>query len=199
MAFCVPVALLVARRWRAAAAAAGTALLLGVAATGVLGLGAWRAFLANAPAARADIETLAIKWPMMQSPYAALRMAGLSAMAGYAAQAVFAVVALTLLIRICMRRHPSDTGAQMAALAAATLLVTPYLFDYDLVVLAVPVAWLAGQASRQGWRAGEKPVLLACYLAPLVARAAGSELGITIAPPLVLAALAMIDRRAALA
>jgi hypothetical protein len=196
MAFCVPIALLAARRWRAAAASAGAALLLALVATAALGVGAWRAFLENAPAARADIETLAIKWPMMQSPYAALRLTGFSAMAGYAAQGVFAVVAMALLVRICMRR--SDAGAEMAALAAATLMVTPYLFDYDLVVLAVPVAWLAGQATRQGWLAGEKPVLLACYLVPLGARAAGLELGVTIAPPLVLAVLAMIDRRAAL-
>jgi alpha-1,2-mannosyltransferase len=187
MAVCVPVALLAARRWRAAASAGITALLLAGVATGVLGIGAWRAFLANAPAARVDIETLAIKWPMMQSPYAAMRLAGFSAIAGYAAQAVCAGIALVLLIRICGRR--SGAGAEMAALAAAALMVTPYLFDYDLVVMAVPIAWLAGLT----W---EKPLLLVCYLAPLGARAAGLELGIAIAPPLVLALLVLVYRRA---
>ena len=197
LALCVPIALIAARRWRAAASAAAVLVILIVLATLVLGTGAWAAFLSNAPAARASIETIAIKWPMMQSTYAAFRLAGLPAQAGYAGQAVAAFVAVALLVRICWRRPGG--GPEMAALSATALLVTPYLYDYDLVLLTVPIAWVASQAARNGWLAGEKMVILLCYLAPLGARSAGMGLGITIAPPLILALLALIARRARLA
>ena len=84
LAACIPVALLAARRWQAAAAAAITALVLACAATLALGIGAWQGFLSNAPAARNDIETLAIKWPLMQSVYGGVRLAGFPANLGYA-------------------------------------------------------------------------------------------------------------------
>ncbi len=196
LALGVPVALLAARRAHAAVAAALTAAGLALAATGVLGVGTWRAFLANAAGARASIETLPIKWPMMQSFYGAARLAGLSSATAYGVQIVAAVAALGLLARLC--RNRPGAGAEMAALAAASLLVTPYLYDYDLVVLVVPIAWLAGEARRTTWLWGEKALLLLLYLAPLGARAAGLELGLAIAPPLVLALLLAIARRAVL-
>jgi hypothetical protein len=193
LAACVPVALLAARRWRAAVAAGAMAAVLIGLATWVLGLGAWQGFLANAPAARASIETIAIKWPMMQSLYAGIRLAGFSVRAGYAGQLCLALAALALLIRICLRRP--GAGPEIAALAAAALLVTPYFYDYDLVLLSVPIAWLAGDASRHGWAKGEKPLLLLCYLAPFGARAIGMRFGIAIAPPLILWLLLAIHRR----
>ena len=195
LAACVPVALLAARRWRAAVAAAGTAFVLAGAATLVLGLGAWQGFLANAPAARADIETLAIKWPMMQSFYGGLRLAGASAAVGYAGQAAVAAVALGVLAWICWRRR--GAGPEMAALSVTALLVTPFLYDYDLVLMAPALAWLAGDRARRPLLTGEKILLLACYLAPLGARAAGLTLGVAIGPVLALALLTAVARRAA--
>ncbi len=196
LAACVPVALLAARRWRAALAAGGVAAALAGLATLVLGPGAWAGFLANAPAARRDIETLAIKWPMMQSLYGGIRLAGLPVAAGYAGQTVVAAGALASLGWICWRRR--GAGPEMAALSVTALLVTPFLYDYDLVLMAAPIAWVAGDAMRRGWLAGEKIVLLLCYLAPLGARAAGLGLHVVIGPALALALLVVIARRARL-
>jgi hypothetical protein len=46
-----------------------------------------------------------------------------------------------------------------AALAVGTLLVTPYLFLYDLMVLAIAVAFLARIGVSQGFRSYELPAL----------------------------------------
>ena len=49
----------------------------------------------------------------------------------------------------------------MAVIAAATMLISPYLFIYDGVILAVPFLWLACS--------GERPQLLApLWLLPFV-------------------------------
>lgn len=45
------------------------------------------------------------------------------------------------------------------ALAAGTLLVTPYLFLYDLMVLAIPVAILVRLGLAHGFRSHELPAL----------------------------------------
>src|SRR4029077_19900942 len=74
-------------------------------------------------------------------------------------------VVLTLMWR---SRVPYTLKA--AALAAGTLLTTPYLFMYDLMVLAVPVAFLVRIGLKSGFRAYELPalagalVLIGCYI-----------------------------------
>src|SRR5204863_5574804 len=46
-----------------------------------------------------------------------------------------------------------------AALATGTLLVTPYLFLYDLMVLAIPVAVVVRLGLKRGFRRFELPAL----------------------------------------
>ena len=194
LAVCVPVALLAARRWRALVACAATACALAALSWLVLGPGAWHGFLANAPMARADIETIAIKWPKMQSLFGAIRLAGGGNAPAYAAQAVLSVAAAITLAWICVRRP--GARLEMAALATAALLFTPFLYDYDLAILAVPIACITALAHEQGWRSWEKVLLTVLFLAPLAARPAGLGLGITIGPVLVVSLMAMLARRA---
>jgi hypothetical protein len=57
-----------------------------------------------------------------------------------------------------------------AALAAGTLLTTPYLFMYDMMVLAIPVAFVVRAGLKSGFRPYELPalgavlVLIGCYM-----------------------------------
>ena len=194
LAACVPLALLAARRWRALAACALTAAALAALSWLVLGPGAWHGFLANAPMARADIETIAIKWPKMQSLFGAIRLEGFGNAPAYAAQAVLSIAAATLLAWICARRPGARLEA--ASLATAALLFTPFLYDYDLAILAVPIACLTALALQHGWRSGEKTLLSVLFLAPLAARPAGLGLGLTIGPPLTAGLLLVLARRA---
>ena len=197
LAVCVPVALLAARRWRALLACGASALVLAGLSWAVLGRAAWLGFLANAPNARADIETIAIKWPKMQSLFGAIRLAGGGNGAAYGAQAVMSLAAMALLAWIAARRP--GAWVEAAAVTTAALLFTPFLYDYDLALLAVPLACVTALAQRTGWLAWEKLLLLVLFLCPLVARAFGLLAGVAIGPPLVLALLVVVARRAALA
>jgi hypothetical protein len=195
LALAVPVALVAARRWKTLFAAAGTAAALVAASLIFPGWPAWQGFLANSGAARGDLEHLPVKWPMMQSFYAGIRMYGGGLLAGYAGQAALAVIALALLAAICWRRR--GAGPEMAALAAASVLITPFLYDYDLVLLTAPLAWAAGSAARAGFLPGEKALLLTLYIMPFAARAVGHSFGLPLAPLPVLALLFVIAHRAA--
>jgi hypothetical protein len=194
LAVCVPVALLAARRSRALIACGATACALCALSWLALGTGVWRGFLANAPNARADIETIAIKWPKLQSAFGTVRLAGGGNATAYALQAGVSAAAILILATAAWRRPGALIEAGLMACAA--LLFTPFLYDYDLAILAVPMACLMNEALRAGWRPWEKSVLLATYLLPLAARACGMGLGLIIGPPFMAALLALLARRA---
>jgi alpha-1,2-mannosyltransferase len=82
-------------------------------------------------------------------------------------------------------------GQRAAVLALGILLFTPFTFEYDLTLLAIPVACLAWEGRARGWLPGE-PVLLCLgyfmpFIAPLVAKFTHVQLG-----PLILAALLVL-------
>ena len=195
LAVCVPVALLAARRWRALLACAASAGGLALLSWWVLGSAPWRGFLANTPNARADIETIAIKWPKMQSLYGAVRLAGGSNAFAYAAQTVLCAATVALLVWIA-RRRPGP-WLETAALTASCLLFTPFLYDYDLAVLAVPLACLLALAQRGAWLGWEKLLLAVLFVYPLLARPGGLLLGVNLGPLLIGLLLLVVARRAA--
>jgi len=192
LAIAVPFALLAARRWAALAGCAGSAIGLALVSWLVFGTAAWAAFFAYAPMARAVLNGPEA-WDRMVSVYAGVRLlhggAGLAALAQIAAGA--AALAMVVLVA---RRRPGP-GPEMAAAAAAAALCSPYLFDYDLLSLSVPMAWLAGCGGAQGWRPWEKIVLLAMYVFPLEARNCTMALGLPLSPLLCAAFFAVIVAR----
>ncbi len=194
LAVCVPIALLAARRLRALAACAASAIMLAALSWLALGTATWHGFLANAGNARADIETIAIKWPKMQSVFGAIRLAGFGNAPAYTAQSVTSAAAVALLAWTAW--HRPGARVEAAAMATAALLFTPFLYDYDLALLCVPLACLLALAQPGGWRPWEKLLLAALYLLPLVARASGLLLGLTIGPVLVAGLLVLLATRA---
>ena len=66
----------------------------------------------------------------------------------------------------------SDAAFELkaAALALGSLLATPYVLDYDLVVLAVAIAFFARHGLRHGFRDFEISLLAAAWIVPLLSR-----------------------------
>jgi hypothetical protein len=87
-------------------------------------------------------------------------------------------------------RAPFDLKA--AALAAGTLAVTPYVYMYDLVVLAVAVAFLLRYALQRGFWASEVYGLSAAGALILSFPYAKTQVGLAA----VLIVLALVARRA---
>ncbi len=63
--------------------------------------------------------------------------------------------------------QPVRYALKAAALSAAAVVVTPYLFIYDLTVLSVPVAFLVRDGMEQGFLPGERTLLAILTLALL--------------------------------
>ena len=81
-------------------------------------------------------------------------------LSGVAFGMIYAVVALSLVL---IWRGPLSYAIKAAALVVGTLLTTPYLFMYDMVVLAIAVAFLVRQGLSDGF-APYEPVLLAAMM-----------------------------------
>ena len=188
-----PVALLAARRWAVVVGRISSALGLTTLSWLVLGQDAWRDFLRVAPLARATLEEGLVESWKMQSVFAAVRVLHGTVEVAYAAQILAATVVCLVLGRVAARRPGGQ--AEGALLIAATLCCTPFLLDYDLVCLILPIAWVTAEAQRNGWQSWEKVVLLAAYTLPLFSRVLAMT-GVPIAPVVLAALLLVVARRA---
>ncbi len=193
LAVLLPLGLLATGRWRSLAAMVATALALAALSFGVFGEATWRAFLAEAPLARATLEQGLVDPAKFQSVFAAVRVLGGGVTLAYACQAAVAVpVAIALVVAL---RRSGDPLAQGALIAAAAPLATPFVLDYDLTLLALPLAFLLARAQATKFLAFEKIVLFAAYLLPAVARPLGQHLHLPISPAIVLLLFAVLARR----
>ncbi|MDB5382217.1 MAG: hypothetical protein JWO26_1849 [Rhodospirillales bacterium] len=195
LAILAPLLLALAGRWHAFVSVAVTAASLVAASALAFGVEPWLAFISGLPAAKAWFTEGAPGFGMFASPYAAMRLLGASAGTAWAAQTVAGVAAVAGMLWLA-RRRPGG-AAEISAMVVATGFCVPSLGEYDLVIFAVPAAWLAAEAVRNGWLPYERVGLAVLYLAPLFI--SGTEAhGVPVAP-VALAALAyLVGRRVAL-
>jgi hypothetical protein len=141
----VPVALIAGRHWSAligACCSAGLVLLVSLVA---FGPGVYVGFEHALPSYSALAFDSPLAWQKMVSAYAALRFYGAPAGFAWTAQLIITAVAAVTVYRVW--RGPHAPQAKIAVLAAATAVASPYMFAYDLLILAAALYWVAQQAA----------------------------------------------------
>jgi hypothetical protein len=93
----------------------------------------------------------------MQSIFALVRYFGGSESLGWALQ--WTMIAAVAAVLVLLWRSRVRYSLKAAALATGTLLVTPYLFLYDVMVLAIAVGFLVRIGLSDGFRRYELPAL----------------------------------------
>jgi alpha-1,2-mannosyltransferase len=176
----LPLALIVAGRWRCFVAAAATVLVLCAAATVAFGPAIWPAFFAGMAEARSnwlEQDNNPFYLQYLITVFGAIRLHDGPLALAYAAQAAVMIAAIGLLVYALYRR-PRVAGsgrADIAAIAACVPFCSPFLLEYDLVILAVPMLWLLGENARDGFRALDVGAIAAAYVAPLLFKLGGIE------------------------
>ena len=166
LALLFPVVLLVIRAWKTMASAAVTAVLFAAISIAVCGWDTVPAFIQSAHWAETNlVEHGGTAWYVMPTFLAAARAAGIGIKLAYAIQMSVAVLA-TLATAIVWRRT-SDTGLRVAALATATLLISPYVRAYELTWLVVAIAGYVSHGIRFGLSGMERGLLVAAWLLPV--------------------------------
>lgn len=168
LALIIPPLLLITRNWRAIAGACLSASLL-IATTLVFwGWPVWQAFIDSLPLTRdVVLEQGRTGWYKVMSPFSALRMWGGSISAAYAVQSVFTALAMAAVAFLSLR---DNAMLRNAAVAAAVILSTPYVLDYDFVVLGLGIAWLWLDGEDNGFLPWDRSLLALAWAAPLAAR-----------------------------
>src|SRR6202158_4784000 len=140
--------------WSARTPAAVVTALLFAASWWVFGGGPWEAFFHALPAAsQASLTEGRADWSKLQSAFGLVRMVGGAESLAWTIQTALAGV--TAILLLAMWRSKLPFGLKAAALVTGTLLATPYLFLYDLVALAIPMAFLLRARAEAGEVPGE--------------------------------------------
>lgn len=140
-----PFMLALSGRWRVFAAAAIGVAVFATLAGGVFGFDSYLRFIDNLPVAQDLVVSQRVSTPAYASLYGNLLDAGAAQSLALAAQALSALTAFALALWVFRRGDRATAGA---AVCAATLLISPYLFFYDFTLLAVGAALLGAPRDR---------------------------------------------------
>ena len=167
-ALLIPLLLLVTRQWRAIAGAALSSLVLIALTLALWGWPVWQAFLDSLPLTReVVIEQGRTGWHKIFSPFAAVRAWGVAVGPAYAVQSLFTLGAIGATLWLARTSRPA---LRNAAASATVLIATPYVLDYDYVVLLLGIAFLWKDGEEHGWLAWDRTLLALAWVAPLFAR-----------------------------
>jgi arabinofuranan 3-O-arabinosyltransferase len=161
-----PLVLIAASQWTVFVTAAIVAVAMAALSWFAFGTESWQAFFHWLPMfSQAFLTEGKAPWWKLQSLFALVRFFGGTEQLAWILQWIMtATVGIGLAL---MWRSPVRYSLKAAGLAAATLLTTPYLFMYDMMVLAIAVAFLVRVGFKTGFLRYEIAALL-CALALIV-------------------------------
>lgn len=155
----IPLALLCGGYWRAIVSAAVTAILFALLSWLVVSTQAWLDFLPSFMGANTGTLTGGLSdWRKLQSLFGVARVLGADTVAAWIVQGS-AMLAAALWVCLTWSSRRAAFATKAATLAAAAVLFTPYIYLYDITLLALPVAYLLRMGWRDGFLAGELPGL----------------------------------------
>ncbi len=161
----LPLMLLLTGRWRTIAAATATIALLVAAASLAFGPKVWIAYVNDAMPVQSHVFLRSFEHWMVHVPTAFMnaRIAGLSVEAGIIAQVPLSLAAIAGVVWTFWRRR--DPGLSNALLVTATFVVTPYVFNYDMVVFGFVAITLINRTDNAAWDYG---LMLAVWAIPFL-------------------------------
>jgi alpha-1,2-mannosyltransferase len=195
-ALIVPIALLAAGQWRTVVAAGITVMALVAVTSLAFGADLWLAFAASTETSRKLLlEGGDVGFEKLQSVFAAVRMWGGGIPFAYAVQGVASAAAVCGTAWVW--RSSSDRDLKGATLIIATLLASPHVLDYDLMMFAPAIAFTVSAGIAGGFRDYEISVLAAAWIVPLLSRSIAGVIGIPLGLVVLLALYVFTMRRAA--
>jgi hypothetical protein len=157
LALLLPVAVIAARLWPAIAGAVTSAAALGLVSLVLFGAGAFTGFVEILPLYRELMRQDKWPWNEFISVFAFVRYFGIDQSIALAVHFAIAAAAAALTWMAWSR----NWDGQLPILAAATLLIPPYLLTYDALLMIIPIGFWVRQQPRP-WIAGV--LWLLCFL-----------------------------------
>lgn len=144
-----PVALIAAGYWRVLGAAAVTTIVLLAASWLAFGTDTWAAFFTSMPKLTESVLVQGLAgFERLQSVFGFVRSHGGSELQAWMAQGVITVASAVTVFALWRSRAAFELKA--AGLVALTLAATPYVYIYDLVILAVALGFMLRYVMARG-------------------------------------------------
>jgi alpha-1,2-mannosyltransferase len=161
----LPLMLALTGRWRTIAAAAATIVVLVAAAGIVFGPGVWIAYVNEAMPVQSRVFLREFEHFMVHMPTAFMnaRIAGFSLATATWVQALLSAVTVAAVTWTFWRRRDRDLSNVLFVTAA--FVVTPYVFNYDMVVFGWVILKLLKRTDNDGWDYG---LMLAVWAVPFL-------------------------------
>jgi len=154
-----PLLLIAVSQWKVFFTAGSVTILMASLSWLAFGTESWQAFFHWMPMfSQAFLTEGRAPWGKMQSIFALVRYFGGTEQLAWVFQWIMSG-AVAVVLALMWRSRVISYPLKAASLAAGALLITPYLFLYDLMVLAIPVAFLVRIGLDQGFARGELPAL----------------------------------------
>lgn len=167
----IPIALLAGGYYRTFLAAALTLGAMCVLATLAFGAEIWLAFYESRHFSQNFIlEMGSTGWHKIQSVFSATRMWGGSISQAYMVQGALALFLVVSTVWIW--RSKADHDLKAASLIVGSMLITPYMLDYDMVALAPALLFVTRYGLKAGFLPYERLLLAVIWMSPILTRPA---------------------------
>jgi len=193
IAILFPLAFLCAREWRALAACIATVIGTTVLAAAVFGFDVYPTFLHATEFARQSLVNGTAQIARVPTFFVTAYMLGASLTVAAAIHGGVALCAVAMMVDFW--RRPTAFALRAAMLICATTLVSPYLYDYDLAILSLVIAWYVRDGMARGWLRGEREWLVVLWLTPMFGLLGVLHVGFQFMPFVTLATLVLLWRR----
>ena len=177
MAVVIPFCLLAGRYYSAFISMAITTIALILISWVAFGTEPWIAFLQGL-SSQTDSAFGATReiWERMPSVIITALQVFDSSKAAWTLQVCVALLAITLSTWVW--RTSTNPGARALALVASTPLISPYVWDYDMAILVIPIAFLANEAWENKWSAARFILLISMWVAEPTIRVMSGKIGL---------------------
>jgi hypothetical protein len=189
----VPLTLLFSRQWAAFAMATAAFALFAWVSVLVFGVDLWWSFIDMAGRTLELLGGSGYHPHLLTTFFSALRSLGVPAQLVYPIHWLLAAAVFASAVWLMWRCRDPLLSASVAICAG--LLIFPYAYYYDLMLLIGPLAVLVRDALRSGWLPGEPEALVFFWLAPFPAMLLMQISGLSLGVAFPLLALVLIGRR----
>jgi hypothetical protein len=186
----LPIALVAGGHWKTILAAMLTGAGLVATTVALFGGAIWHDFIASMQLSRDILDQGLVPYYKMQSVFAAVRLLGSSLILAYSLQAIVAAGVAAAVVWVWGRA--TDPDLKNAIVVVATPIATPFFLDYDLMIVAPAITWLARKGLKEGMPPWQGTMLALLWLMPLVSRPIGACTDILLGPLVVAGGFASI-------
>ena len=192
----IPLILLLSARWQVFISASLTVITLVGISVGLFGSDMWFAFYESLSLTQSFVlEQGTTGWHRIQSVFSAVSMYGGSVSTAYTLQAIVSICAAGAVCWLWVKPHISH-NLRCAALLTTTPLLTPYVLDYDLIILMPALAFYTKDCLERGFQRHDLAVLSLVMIWPVMCRLIAKYLMLPLTPVVLVGFLAIIIWRA---